>query len=39
MTPLTRNERIINAIFWIGGPSLSLGIWIGAALAVWGWAQ
>jgi hypothetical protein len=35
---MTRAELIANAAIWIGGVTFSLGVWIGAWMAIYGWA-
>jgi hypothetical protein len=35
---MTRTELIANAAIWIGGVTFSLGVWIGAWMAIYGWA-
>jgi uncharacterized membrane protein YiaA len=36
---MTRAELIANAVIWIGGMTFSIGVWIGAAMAIYGWAS
>jgi hypothetical protein len=35
---MTRAELIINASIWVGGFTFSLGVWLGAWMAIYGWA-
>jgi hypothetical protein len=34
---MTRAELIANAAIWIGGVTFSIGVWIGAWMAIYGW--
>ena len=36
---MTKAELVANAIIWVGGFTFSLGVWIGAWMAIYGWVQ